>query len=72
MSEHLTGKITQIIGPVVDVHFANGLPSILNALVCEHQGRRVVLEVAQHLGEGIGARHRCGRYRQANYGASRA
>ena len=53
MSEHLTGKITQIIGPVVDVHFANGLPSILNALVCEHQGRRVVLEVAQHLGEGI-------------------
>ena len=53
MSEHLTGKITQIIGPVVDVHFANGLPSILNALVCEHQGRRVVLEVAQHLGDGI-------------------
>ena len=45
------GKIKQIIGPVVDVEFENELPPILNALHVKVDGNRVVLEVAQHLGE---------------------
>ncbi|MBP7242855.1 F0F1 ATP synthase subunit beta [Amaricoccus sp.] len=46
------GKITQIIGAVVDVQFEEGhLPEILNALETENSGNRLVLEVAQHLGE---------------------
>ncbi len=45
------GRIIQVIGPVVDVSFDGHLPSILNALETENQGNRLVLEVAQHLGE---------------------
>ena len=45
------GRITQVIGPVVDVHFEDHLPAILNALETDNQGNRLVLEVAQHLGE---------------------
>jgi F-type H+-transporting ATPase subunit beta len=45
------GKITQVIGAVVDVHFDDHLPEILNALTTENHGKRLVLEVAQHLGE---------------------
>ncbi|MGJ8544313.1 MAG: F0F1 ATP synthase subunit beta [Sulfitobacter sp.] len=45
------GKITQVIGAVVDVHFEGALPEILNALETDNQGRNLVLEVAQHLGE---------------------
>jgi F-type H+/Na+-transporting ATPase subunit beta len=45
------GHITQIMGAVVDVQFENELPSILNALHTENEGKRLVLEVAQHLGE---------------------
>ncbi|WP_343081070.1 F0F1 ATP synthase subunit beta [Ostreiculturibacter nitratireducens] len=46
-----TGKVTQVIGAVVDVQFDDHLPAILNALETENQGKRLVLEVAQHLGE---------------------
>ncbi|MEO1468250.1 MAG: F0F1 ATP synthase subunit beta [Pseudomonadota bacterium] len=46
-----TGKITQVIGAVVDVQFDGHLPAILSALECDNQGNRLVLEVAQHLGE---------------------
>ncbi len=46
-----TGKITQVIGAVVDVKFDDQLPAILNALETENNGRKLVLEVAQHLGE---------------------
>jgi F-type H+/Na+-transporting ATPase subunit beta len=46
-----TGKITQVIGAVVDVQFEGHLPAILNALETTNQGNRLVLEVAQHLGE---------------------
>ncbi|HVI48976.1 MAG TPA: F0F1 ATP synthase subunit beta [Chitinophaga sp.] len=47
-----TGKIKQIIGPVVDVHFENKLPEIYNALeITRENGQKVVLEVQQHLGE---------------------
>ena len=45
------GKIKQIIGPVVDVEFEGELPPILNALHVKIEKNRVVLEVAQHLGE---------------------
>ena len=45
------GKITQVIGAVVDVQFEDNLPAILNALETENNGKRLVLEVAQHLGE---------------------
>ncbi len=45
------GKIAQVLGAVVDVKFEGALPAILNALYVEHQGQRLVLEVAQHLGE---------------------
>jgi F-type H+/Na+-transporting ATPase subunit beta len=45
------GHITQVIGAVVDVHFEEHLPPILNALETKNQGHRLVLEVAQHLGE---------------------
>ncbi len=45
------GHITQVIGAVVDVHFNENLPPILNALETTNQGQRLVLEVAQQLGE---------------------
>jgi F-type H+-transporting ATPase subunit beta len=46
------GKIAQIIGPVVDVDFEQGnLPNVLSALYVERDGHKIVLEVAQHLGE---------------------
>jgi F-type H+-transporting ATPase subunit beta len=47
------GKITQVIGAVVDVQFEDHLPQILNALTTENNGKKLVLEVAQHLGENI-------------------
>jgi F-type H+-transporting ATPase subunit beta len=48
---NLKGRITQVIGAVVDVQFQEHLPAILNALETDNQGHRLVLEVAQHLGE---------------------
>jgi F-type H+/Na+-transporting ATPase subunit beta len=45
------GRITQVIGAVVDVQFDGLLPPILNALETDNHGNRLVLEVAQHLGE---------------------
>ncbi len=47
----VTGKITQVTGAVVDVQFQDQLPAILNALETMNNGQRLVLEVAQHLGE---------------------
>ena len=51
MATNIVGKVTQVLGAVVDVQFENELPAILNALETENQGNRLVLEVAQHLGE---------------------
>ena len=51
MAKNLVGKVTQVMGPVVDVQFEGDLPSILNALETTNDGKRLVLEVAQHLGE---------------------
>ncbi|MCZ6510440.1 MAG: F0F1 ATP synthase subunit beta [Alphaproteobacteria bacterium] len=51
MAKNIVGKITQVLGAVVDVQFEGDLPPILNALNTENHGNRLVLEVAQHLGE---------------------
>ena len=45
------GIITQVIGAVVDVKFDGALPEILTALQCDNGGNKLILEVAQHLGE---------------------
>ena len=50
---NLVGKVAQVIGAVVDVAFEGELPPILAALETENQGQRLVLEVAQHLGENV-------------------
>jgi F-type H+-transporting ATPase subunit beta len=51
MADSKVGRIVQVIGAVVDVQFEGHLPAILNALETDNQGNRLVLEVAQHLGE---------------------
>jgi len=51
MAKNNVGSITQILGAVVDVKFDGDLPNILNALEMEHSGKRLVFEVAQHIGE---------------------
>jgi F-type H+/Na+-transporting ATPase subunit beta len=51
MATNTIGTVTQIMGAVVDIKFDGELPSILNALHVENQGKTLVLEVAQHLGE---------------------
>jgi F-type H+-transporting ATPase subunit beta len=51
MANNKVGRITQILGAVVDVHFDGELPAILNALHVQSQDKTLVLEVAQHLGE---------------------
>ena len=45
------GKVTQVLGAVVDVQFDGTLPAILSALTLDNDGKQLVLEVAQHLGE---------------------
>jgi len=52
-TSNVTGRIAQIIGAVVDVAFDGDLPAILSALETENHGNRLVLEVAQHLGENV-------------------
>jgi F-type H+-transporting ATPase subunit beta len=51
MSTNVTGRVSQVIGAVVDVQFDGHLPAILNALETRNGDNRLVLEVAQHLGE---------------------
>jgi F-type H+-transporting ATPase subunit beta len=51
MARNNSGSISQVIGAVVDVKFDGELPAILNALHTQNQGKTLVLEVAQHLGE---------------------
>src|SRR5258708_27751770 len=53
MAKNTIGKIKQVIGAVCDVQFEGDLPPILNALTVKNQGRTLVLEVAQHLGENM-------------------
>lgn len=51
MAKNLVGKVSQVLGAVIDVHFDGDLPPILNALTTDNQGNNLTLEVAQHLGE---------------------
>ena len=51
MAKNIVGKVSQVLGAVVDVQFDDDLPPILNALETDNHGNRLVLEVAQHLGE---------------------
>ncbi len=51
MSKKNVGKVTQVLGAVVDVQFEETLPEIMSALELQNQGKRLVLEVSQHLGE---------------------
>ena len=51
MASNTIGSVSQVLGAVVDVHFDGELPAILNAVKCENQGKSLIMEVAQHLGE---------------------
>ena len=51
MAKNIRGRITQVLGAVVDVEFDGDLPAILNALTTKNGDQTLVLEVAQHLGE---------------------
>jgi len=53
MSKKNVGQISQVMGAVVDVRFEGDLPAIMNALETDNGGKRLVLEVAQHLGESM-------------------
>lgn len=54
MNQKNTGTVVQIIGPVLDIRFEEGrLPNLLNAIEIEYEGRKIVLEVAQHIGDNI-------------------
>src|SRR5947208_17011993 len=52
-TSNITGRVSQVIGAVVDVAFEGELPPILSALETDNGGNRLVLEVAQHLGENV-------------------
>ncbi len=48
------GKVTQVIGPVIDIRYDDGeMPDILNAIEIKHEGRRIVAEVAAHIGDNL-------------------
>ena len=49
--ENNVGRVVEIIGPVIDVKFEHGLPNLLNAIKIEYEGRTVICEVAQQLGD---------------------
>ena len=51
MAKNNVGNVSQVMGAVVDVQFGEELPEIMNALHCDNNGKLLVLEVAQHLGE---------------------
>ena len=51
MTDKMVGRVSQVMGAVVDVKFDEHLPEIMNALTTDNHGNRLVLEVAQHLGE---------------------
>ena len=54
MSKENVGKVVQIIGPVLDIRFEDGcLPDLNNAIVINYEGRKITLEVAQHIGDSV-------------------
>ncbi len=48
-----TGKVLQVMGAIVDVQFEDTMPQILNALQCDINGNKLILEVAQHIGDKV-------------------
>src|SRR5574344_429251 len=54
MSKGNVGRVIQVTGPVLDIQFADGqLPELQNALELENHGQRLVVEVAQHIGDNV-------------------
>ena len=54
MSEQNVGTVISIVGPVLDIKFPpQSLPNLLNAIEIEHGGRKVTVEVAQHIGDDV-------------------
>lgn len=59
MNEQNVGTVSQVIGPVLDVKFADGqLPNLLNALEVDNHGETIIAEVAQHIGDQHRPLHR--------------
>ena len=56
MSQQHVGTVTAVNGPVLDIKFADGtLPNLMNAIEVEMADKKIVAEVAQHLGDDLGA-----------------
>ena len=54
MTQKNVGTIVQAIGPVLDIRFPNdAMPQLLNAIEIEHDGKKLVAEVAQHIGDDV-------------------
>lgn len=54
MAKENVGKVVQIIGPVLDIRFEKGnLPNLLNAIKLQHNGKEIIVEVSQHIGDDI-------------------
>ena len=54
MSKGNVGRVIQVMGPVLDIQFADGqLPDLLNALELDNHGKKLVVEVAQHIGDNV-------------------
>ncbi|MDY4190764.1 MAG: F0F1 ATP synthase subunit beta, partial [Oscillospiraceae bacterium] len=54
MTQENMGTVVQIIGPVLDIKFPDGkLPNLLNAIEIDHEGKKLVVEVAQHIGDDV-------------------
>ena len=54
MPEKQTGKVVQVMGPVLDIRFPEGeLPALLNAIELDNHGKKLVVEVAQHIGDNV-------------------
>ena len=54
MEKHNIGTVVQVIGPVLDIRFADGeLPNLLSAIEVQNGDRKVVAEVAQHIGDNV-------------------
>ena len=54
MPEKHIGKVVQITGPVLDIRFKDGeLPALLNAVELDNHGKKLVVEVVQHIGDNV-------------------
>ena len=68
MSSQHKGIVTQIIGPVLDIRFAEGeLPALRNAITIQHREQVITAEVAQHIGDNRHEQHRWPGARHGSY-----